>query len=373
MALPNFNLRRQCHSMPPDDLLLRVFADPALTTGLGVEGWELLLAQARKTGLTARLSYWIEDAGVMAAVPGRIRTQFAAVRAVAATRRRTLEWEVNRLHRVLTEAGFPMLLLKGAAYAVAGLPLARGRTSIDIDIMVPHDQLEMAETLLLANGWEQLELDPYDRRYYRRWSHELPPLVHSERGTELDVHHTILPPRSRLRPDPAVFWRSAITLADGSRAFCPTHMALHVVVHLFQEGEIAGGLGGLVDFAELCRHFGRNPGFWQDLMPAAAELGFVRPLYYALHYASALLGIRVPDPVMAEANRLGEPPSPLGAAMDRMVRRALLPDLPEYRTAWWRIARSCLYIRSHWLRMPPVPLARHLARKAWVRRFAAAS
>lgn len=359
--------------MPPDALLLRVFADATLTAGLGVEGWELLLAQARKTGLTARLSYWIEDAGVMAEVPDRVGQQFAAARVAAASRRRALEWEVNRLHRVLTGAGYPMLLLKGAAYAVAGLPLTRGRTSIDIDIMVPRDQIETIEKRLIANGWEQFEIDSYDRRYYERWSHELPPLRHPERGTELDIHHTILPPLSRLRPDPTVFWRSAITLADGSRAFCPTHMALHVAVHLFQEGEIAGGLGGLVDFAELCRHFGRNPGFWQDLMPAAAELGFTRPLYYALHYASALLGIRVPDLVMAEASRMGEPPSPLRAAMDRLVCRALLPDLPEYRTAWWRFARTCLYIRSHWLRMPPVPLARHLLRKAWVRQFAAAS
>jgi hypothetical protein len=33
----------------------------------------------------------------------------------------------------------------------------------------------------------------------------------------------------------------------------------------------------------------------------------------------------------------------------------------------------CLYIRSHWLRMPPIPLARHLLHKAWGRSFAAAS
>jgi hypothetical protein len=59
------------------------------------------------------------------------------------------------------------------------------------------------------------------------------------------------------------------------------------------------------------------------------------------------------------------------AAMDPMVRRALL--LAEYRTPWWWVSRTCPYIRSHWLRMPPLPLARDLLRKAWGRRFAAAS
>jgi hypothetical protein len=118
--LPRFNPRQPFLSMPPDDLLLRVFADPALIVGLGVEGWELLLVQARRTNLTARLSYWIECAGVLGDVPDRIGMQFAAVRVVAASRRRAIEWEVNRLHRVLTAAGYPMLLLKGAAYAAGG-------------------------------------------------------------------------------------------------------------------------------------------------------------------------------------------------------------------------------------------------------------
>jgi len=238
---------------------------------------------------------------------------------------------------------------------------------------VPGDRLDNVEKHLLSHGWEWGELDPYDARYYRRWSHELPPLRHRDRGSTLDVHHTILPPRSRLRPDPSAFWRSAVALPDGSLALCPTHMALHVAVHLFQDGEIAGALGALTDFDELCRHFGQNPGYWQELVPAAIGLGLVRPLYYALRYASLLLGTPVPEAVMADAARAGQPPAPVRAAMDPMVGSALVPDLPEFSSLWRRIACLCLYIRSHWLRMPPLPLALHLMRKAWLRSFAATS
>ncbi len=359
--------------MPPDNQLLLTFADPTRVAGLGTEGWELLLAQARFAGLTARLSYRIEDAGAFGALPARLRTQFAAARVVAESRRRELEWEVNRLHRVFAGTGFPMLLLKGAAYAVAGLPMARGRTSADIDIMVPVDALDRVEKHLLGHGWELDELAPYDARYYRKWGHELPPLRHRARGNVLDVHHTILPPRSRLRPDPSAFWREAVTLTDGSRAFCPTHMALHVAVHLFQDGEISGALGELIDFDELCRHFGQNQGYWQELVPATIGLGLARPLYYALRYASLLLRTPVPAAVMADAAKAGQPPSPVRAAMDPMVGSVLVPDLPEFSSLWRRVARLCLYIRSHWLRMPPLPLALHLLRKAWMRRFAATS
>jgi hypothetical protein len=357
--------------MPPDNQLLRTFANPARVASMGIASLERLLGQARLAGLTARLSYRIEDAGYLDGLPARVRTQFAAARAVAEGHRRGLEWEVNRLHRVLTDAGFRMLLLKGAAYAMARLPMARGRASADVDIMVPVDRVGSVEKHLLAHGWEFDELEPYDLRYYRRWGHELPPLRHRERGSVLDVHHTILPPKSRLRPDPEVLWRAAVPLPDGSMAFCPTHMALHVAVHLFQDGEIAGGLGNLIDFDDLCRHFGRQTGFWGQLAPDAVELGLTRPLLYALRYASRLLGTPVPAMVMAEAERAGKPPPPVLAAMDPLVCRALTPDLPEHRSPWQGVARLCLYIRSHWLRMPPLPLAAHLLRKAWMRSFSA--
>jgi hypothetical protein len=139
--------------------------------------------------------------------------------------------------------------------------------------MVPRDQLERTEQHLMTHGWEPLEIDVYDRRTtYDGAMSCRPCAIASARGTELDVHHTILPPLSRLRPDPAAFWRSAVTLRDGSRALCPTHMALHVAVHLFQEGVIAGGLGGLIDFAEMCRDLVGTPIFGQNwcLQPSSS-------------------------------------------------------------------------------------------------------
>jgi hypothetical protein len=50
------------------------------------------------------------------------------------------------------------------------------------------------------------------------------------------------------------------------------------------------------------------------------------------------------------------------------VGRALLPE-PDDEARWgtW-LARGLLFVRGHWLRMPPLLLTRHLARKA-VRRW----
>jgi hypothetical protein len=53
--------------------------------------------------------------------------------------------------------------------------------------------------------------------------------------------------------------------------------------------------------------------------------------------------------------------------MDRWVPRALLPDHPDFPARATRRARLALYVRSHWVKMPPAMLAKHLAYKFYVR------
>ena len=90
------------------------------------------------------------------------------------------------------------------AFHAAGLDACLGRSVGDLDILVPRDAIERVEAALVMAGWERLkEEGGYDDLYYRRWMHELPPLIHRERDRMIDVHHTILPPTARPKPDAA--------------------------------------------------------------------------------------------------------------------------------------------------------------------------
>ena len=70
---------------------------------------------------------------------------------------------------------------------------------------------------------------------------------------------------------------------------------------------------------------------------------------------------------------LGLPPSLIGAdaeavrIMDRLVPYALFPQHPERPLFRANAARWLLYVRSHWVSMPPLMLLRHLAYKFYVR------
>jgi hypothetical protein len=142
-------------------------------------------------------------------------------------------------------------------------------------------------------------------------------------------------------------------------------MVLHSAAHLFHDGDLRLSLRDLVDMADLLRQFERSErDFWPRLTSRAAELNLGRPLFYALRYCRDLLRVAVPDSVSSAAANYA-PPLPIIEAMDRMVPRALVPGSLD--GAADRSAAMLLYIRSHWLRMPPWLLARHLTHQTIAR------
>ncbi|MHC4434095.1 MAG: nucleotidyltransferase family protein, partial [Planctomycetota bacterium] len=204
----------------------------------------------------------------------------------------------------------------------------------------------------------------YDQRYYRKWSHELPPLIHEQRRTVVDVHHTILPRTSRLKPDTEKLWAASIELdKNGLMVLGHQDMVLHSAAHLFQDGDLSFAIRDLVDLADLLSFFGEDPNFWESLVDRAYEHQLQRPLFYTLRYCQMLLDLNVPEKVDREISRAA-PTKLLLGLMDRTVPRALLPDDPDGHTDNRANAATMLYLRSHWLRMPPWLLLAHLTRKS---------
>lgn len=353
-------------------LLLAMLGEPSKASNLSLAEWDLAVRQARETRLLARLANLLQDCdSLWRRLPEPVRRHLAAGRVLADKQETLMRWEIRCVRRALALEEAPVVLLKGAAYLAAGLPPARGRLYSDLDILVPQSGIARVEAVLARAGWRPMEnLHPYDERYYRRWMHELPPLVHATRETVLDLHHTILPPTGRLHPDPAKLFQAARPLAGpGFRVLAPADMVLHCAAHLFQDGEISGGLRDLVDLDALLRHFGQcEPGFWTGLVPRARELQLHRPLFYGLRYAAQFLETPIPEAVLAESRR-DRPPTLVLRAMDRLVSLALPPGTPGEPGRLVEWAAWALYVRSHWLRMPSGLLAAHLARKASRRWF----
>jgi hypothetical protein len=351
----------------PAPLAVLAFRQPELLAGYGPAQWNLLLRQCGSANLLPRLYYLLQARGELERIPAPARRQLEWARAVAERHSQAVQWEVAQIRRALATLDTPLILLKGAAYALAGLPPARGRLFSDIDVLLPKDKLAEAEAALMLHGWACQHLDAYDQRYYRDWMHELPPMAHLKRGSAIDVHHAILPPTAPVHPDPAQLRAAAQALPGqpGLQVLAPPDLVLHSATHLFFDGELEHGLRDLLDLDALLRHYGSAAGFWTALQERAARLQLQRPLFYALRYTALLL--HTPLPPEAGAGTMPGRPGPLLLRlMDALYLRALLPAHASCGDRLTPAARFLLYIRANWLRMPPLLLARHLFHKAFL-------
>lgn len=331
--------------------LARALADPSYVRGLDTDQWTALLCMAHAERLAASLAWRLDGLEI----PDSAAEILSAAKAAAEIQRAQALWEAEMARRALSPLGIPVILLKGTAYVAAGLDAGRGRVIGDLDILVPRDQLDSAERALISAGWEWVKPDPYDDAYYREHMHELPPLIHNQRDRMIDVHHTILPLTARIRPNAAALVQRAVPLSGGSLpgetqlfVLSPEDMLIHAVAHLFADGDLSGGLRNLWDIDRLIREFADTPDWWGRVHRASSGHSLSPALGRALRLAHHLFETPV-DPWLAWKATPGDV---------WFLSRILARD------RWGRETRKPLrfafYVRSHWIRMPPLMLARHL-------------
>lgn len=321
--------------------------------------WERLLRVARMSGLHGRLAAANQANPRLSNPIGRHLLSSARV---AAYRRQMLRAELSRL-APLCDGDFPVLVLKGGAYVLQQRRMAEGRFVSDVDLLVPRQHLHAMERRLLAAGWQAQELNAYDERYYRDWSHETPPMRYPGALLEVDLHHAITPVTASLRFDPApLFGASEPIPGTPFRVLCPEDQVLHACLHCFQDGDLELRLREVVDIDGLVREFAEREGFWERLVQRAAYLGLERPLWYGLRYARKWLGCPLPAAVV---DTLPAPSAIARRAMDALVPLAMFPSDPDVPVPLRAsAARALLQVRYHLLRMPLRLLLPHLARKS---------
>jgi hypothetical protein len=128
-------------------------------------------------------------------------------------------------------------------------------------------------------------------------------------------------------------------------------MIVHAAAHLFADGDLAGGLRNLWDIDRLLREFD-SPDFRRALTDRARLHQLEGPVARALRLSHRLYGTPVEK---SDSHSF--------SLSDRLFEARLLA-----RNGWGqekkKLLRFAFYLRSHWLRMPPLMLARHLWVKA---------
>lgn len=347
--------------------LLSLLVDPLQPTQPTLAEWDRLVRIARLGSVAGRLHARYEEAGVLDALPAPVARQLRSERTIAEYRIRMTRRSLDHLVEVLAPLGIELVLLKGSAYVAQGASWGRGRLTGDIDLMVRASAIGRAEAALRDAGWRSGPISDYDERYYREWSHELPPLMHPDHPLPVDLHHAILPVTSRLRPDGDALVDASVALPGGPlRVLAPEDQVLHSCCHLFEDSDMWHQLRDLVDLDAMLRGCGGDAAFDARLAASVARHGLHRPLHYGLRYARRFLASPMPERARREAARRALPSPAGGLLMDALVARSLLPAAPDAPVpASRRWARRVLKARYFARRFPPQLLVRHL----WAKRI----
>lgn len=349
---------------PRRNPFLDLLKNPGHSVGLSVFEWDITIRQARRAGLLPRLAVLVRNTGCWQDLPPAVAAHLQSALEEQQHLRQATRFEINCLLDAFEGGDYPVVLLKGAAYEAGSFPPSAYRLFNDIDVLVPHEFIEKAELSLMTHGWAHIPIDEYDDNYYRRWMHEIPPMRHLTRHSVVDLHHTIVPLTSRIRPDIAKIL-SAIEpcpLYPGAYVLSAADRILHSAAHLFLDGEFDKGLRDLIDIQELIRFSIHSDQDWIHLQERAKELDLLRPLGLALRYVYLILDSDIPESMIEATyqkskNALGE------HVDDFLFLRGLMPSHPENANILTSLARNCLYVRGHWLRMPPHLLIPHLFKK----------
>ncbi|MCW5625775.1 MAG: nucleotidyltransferase family protein [Burkholderiales bacterium] len=327
--------------------------------------WDLAIRTARLVKLLGTAYQRMRDTHLLDAIPLAVQQQLESSYRISIHRAGMVRIELDAVRHALADYDGPIVLLKGAAYSLQGLAAGQGRIFEDTDLLIPKSRLDDVEEQLVVAGWETETPDPYDQRYYREWSHELPPMRAPGHAMQLDVHHTIIPVTARFRPDAARLVSMSRPI-DGTRfvALHPAHQLLHAVAHVFADSDCVSRLRDMVDMDALARqHATIEPDFWNNVLDEARLATLERPLWYALDVCAGWL--ETPLPPSVQTWRVEHsPPAPIRWLMRSLLGQCMPPPSPDRSDSIGRrISAKLLMLRYIWLRMPPRLLAYHATKK----------
>jgi hypothetical protein len=260
--------------------------------------WEQLFAEATEEALLPALYSRARELQVDTSLPPSILDFLSSVDLLNADRNDAILKEVKLAVRLLNEVHIEPVLLKGAAYLATGVykrPAARYLA--DVDLLIPEGQITQAAQVLIANGFEIEDNDPFSH-----FRHHHPPLMRHG-AVHLELHHTLTMSQADTLLTASDLIESSMSAElQGSsvRVPCPTHMMAHLILHSqlqhpYNE-RIWPPIKAMYDLLLLQRRFADRID-WSRISDAFRKAGHSRTLALHLLRVEESLGFPAPFPI----------------------------------------------------------------------------
>lgn len=312
----------------------------------------------RHEKLLARFYLLLDECQLTELLPVQLKRHCENAKTLAAKQRTVVIGEVSRLKVTFAREKYPLLFLKGAAYIICNSRAGLGRVFSDIDVLVPKHVIDNAEGRLAINGWLSKEIDDYDEKYYRQWSHEIPPMQHGIRGTLLDLHHNLVPPVSGKAIEMERLLEIAGTDVDGVMILNEAGMFYHSAIHLFFNDDYSAAMRDMTDLYLMVKQ--QPDSFYQSLFELHALSGFEKESCIALRFLQIDYNVELPNWV---SERVTCVLKSIGKWELSALRYASGPKHSLLAHGEYKVPTCFAEIRGHFLKMPPHILVFHSSMK----------
>ena len=317
--------------------------------------WESMIAAATTYLIAPFIHPALEQHQFLGLAPTPVRDALEALYLLNAQRNAALAGQVERVSRVLNQAGIEPIWLKGAARLISGSKWSKMRVLSDLDLWVPEHQTLRTNEALCADGYVHPE--PYANGYVE--DHHLAPLWREGEPAMLEVHRGLVTrtrapvlPLGRFQRDALLFeWREqrvgVLSMPD---------QILNIIsqdsMSMYLRGDVRARRP--LEFGMLCHEYGvdRSLQLVWDVYRNTGEAAFIEQYF---HWAGALFGLPgefAGSAIITDA---------FLQSVDRFLFSARFPKLGAFTTGCRAIGK---YRTANPL-MPPRDFATILLSGAW--------
>ena len=271
---------------------------------LSLVQWQQLSALADEHQVTALFYHRLKVHGYEPLAPTEIRKILHKSYYTHVFRNVKLYHELREVVTALQTQRIPTLVLKGAHLAAAVYDSIALRSMVDIDIMVPPEELQKAIEALSTLGyqpsvpWQSLEA-------YLTYEHHVPPFTRPNAVASLELHWRITRPQRTYSIPMTDLWARSTTVTINGLAvqvFCPEDLLLHVCMHATYHHWFQQGVRFLCDITEIVRRYGEELD-WDAVIQRATAWEWQRGVYLALAAAQTFLDAPIPADVLKRLNQ----------------------------------------------------------------------
>lgn len=342
-------------------LIINIYRDPNEAISLQDSDWVNIIRVLRHHQLLARYCYVFKQLNVFDSLTEYAKHHLINAEILAQKQNNQVIQEAKELSQIASGHTKKLVFLKGAGYSLSKDEASKGRTYNDIDLLVEKDAIQTIERRLNLNCWMSETIKDYDKKYYRQWAHEIPPLRNNARGTILDLHHNLVPIISDRSPDINVFFDELAMTDTGQQVLSPPARTLHSIIHLFFNEDVHNGFRDLTDLDLLIKQHG-SADYWSKLNKLAIQSGFDKELWLCVNCLYSLLGTPLPT---SELDKITQSVPLKWHMLKKVYSKALMPNHPTTRVFKQTIALNLVFLRGHMGKMPLRVLFYHAGHKVF--------